>query len=332
MARLLDTREITPPNVGDVVHDVFAHNPVPLDVAVDTTAPLIIDAARLGQVSLLSAFSHNLWLRRAERQTEEDVAFAIQRQGVAWFEYNDKPSRYVTPGRLFITDQSAPYRYYAHGTNAACSIEMEYGHLGLPVDVTRKAADRLPASPLYDLVTSHLVALHRDLAQIEADPAVSSVMGATTDLLRALVASASGVQRYTRPAVAEALLPMILAYARQHLREQNLTPQRIARHHNISLRHLYKLCASADIRLMDWIVQQRLIGARQNLSDPDSNGRTIAAIAHHWGFKDARHFSARFRQSYELSPREWRASAAVMNGESLRRLHQEGPLRPLLVR
>jgi AraC-like DNA-binding protein len=311
VARLLDTRDIARPDVGDVVRDIFAHNTVPLEVAVDTSAPLIIDAAQIGHASLLSTSSYDLWLRRSERQTEEGIAFAIQRQGVAWFEYNDKPARYFTPGKLFITDQSAPYRYHARGTNASSSIEMGYTDLGLPVDVARKATERLAASPLYDLVTKHLIALHRDLDLIEADPAASLVIGATTDLLRALVASATDVHRYARPAQAEALLPMILAYTRQHLREQDLTPQRIARHRNISLRYLYKLCGTADIRLMDWIVQQRLEGARHDLGRPDRNALTIAAIARHWGFKDARHFSARFRQSYECSPREWRAGATT---------------------
>jgi AraC-like DNA-binding protein len=307
MARLLDTREVAPSDVGDIVHDLFTQNTVPIEVSVDTTAPLIIDAALLGHASLLSTSAHDLWLRRAERQTEEVVAFAIQRKGVAWFEYNDKPDRFVTPDKLFITDQSAPYRYHARGPNASISIEMDYADLGLPIDLVRKAADRLPTSPLYDLVTTHLIALHRDLDQIEADPAASSVIGATTDLLRALVASASGVQRYSRAATAEALLPMILAYVRLHLRESTLTPQRIARHHDISLRYLYKLCERAEIRLMDWIIEQRLDGARQDLYRPGRDTRTIAAIAYHWGFKDARHFSARFRQSYGLSPREWRA-------------------------
>ena len=224
VTRVLDTRAIAPPDVGDVVHDIFAHNTVPLEVTVDTSAPLVIDAAQIGHASLLSTSSRDLWLRRSERQTEEGIAFAFQRQGVAWFEYNDKPARYFTPGKLFITDQSAPYRYHARGANASCSIEMGYADLGLPIEVARKATERLSVSPLYDLVTNHLVALHRDLDLIEVDPAAMSVVGATTDLLRALVASASEVQRYARSAQAEALLPMILAYARQHLREQDLTP------------------------------------------------------------------------------------------------------------
>jgi AraC-like DNA-binding protein len=315
MARLLDTRKVAPSDIGDIVYDLFAHNTVPLEVAVDTTAPLVIDAALLGHASLLSTSSHDMWLRRTKRQTEEVVAFAIQRQGVAWFEYDDKADRFVTPGKLFMTDQSAPYRYHARGPNASCSIEMDYDDLGLPIDLVRKAADRLPASPLYDLVTNHLSALHRDLDQIEADPAASSVIGATTDLLRALVASASEVHRYSRPAMTEALLPMILAYVRLHLRERDLTPQRIARHHNISLRYLYKLCEGAEIRLMEWIIQQRLDGARQDLSRPARGQRTIAAIAYHWGFKDARHFSARFRRSYGLSPREWRAIHGRVNAQ-----------------
>ncbi len=310
MARVMDTRVIAPPNVGDVVRDLFAHNTIPLDVTVDTTAPLIMDAAQFGPVGLLSTRSRDLCLTRAVSQTEESIAFAMQRTGTAWLEYDGKPAKYFTPGQLFITDQSAPYRYHAQGSNAASSVEMSYAHLGLPVDVARKGAERLTASPLYDLVSSHLIILHRDLDRIEADPAAPTVMAATTDLLRALVASASDLQRYARPAVADALLPLILAYARQHLRERDLTPERIARHHDISLRYLYKLCAAADIRLMDWIVQQRLAGAREDLTHPGRRMLTIAAIAHGWGFKDARHFSARFRDRYGCSPREWRAGGA----------------------
>jgi AraC-like DNA-binding protein len=233
---------------------------------------------------------------------------------------------------LFITDQSAPYRYSARGTNASCSIDMEYGHLGLPVDVVRKAAERLPASPLYGLVTHHLIALHRDLAQIEADPAAlvsyrshnRLVASAGRVSIGSAALRASGGSRSAAPDD-----PRLRAPAPARAEPD---PQRIADHHNISLRYLYKLCSGADIRLMDWIVQQRLKGAQQDLSHPDSKARTIAGIAHHWGFKDARHFSARVRQSYGLSPREWRASADTIDGHSLRQSHQEGSSPLLLAR
>ena len=109
--------------------------------------------------------------------------------------------------------------------------------------------------------------VHDDLDRIKADPSAIAVVGATTDLLRALVASAAGIDHHARAALAQAVLPQILEYTRQHVHDPSLTPLRIARHHNISLRYLYKLCNGADIQLMDWIMEQRLDGARRDLSD-----------------------------------------------------------------
>ena len=309
VARLLDTRDIDPASVADVVHDLFAHNVIPLDVTIDTSAPLIVDGATIAHASLLSTEVKDMSLRRDDRQTAGGIAFGIQRTGSAWFDYHDRTHRHVTAGTLFIVDQTVPYRYDTSGVTDVCSIEMEYPDLGLPVDLTHKAAKQLPRSPLYRMVMNHLLGLHRDLTRIEADPAGPAVMGATTDLLRALVASAAEIDQFARPAMAEALLPRVLAYTRQHLRDPSLTPERIARHHDISLRYLYKLCAAADIRLMDWIFEQRLEGAKRQLVRPTRRTQTIAEIAHLWGFRDASHFSERFRRRYDMTPREWRANA-----------------------
>jgi AraC-like DNA-binding protein len=133
-----------------------------------------------------------------------------------------------------------------------------------------------------------------------------SVGAATTHLVRALIASAADDDRHTRSALADALLPRILAYVRQHLTDRDLTPASIARAHNISVRYLYKLCDSADVRLVEWIFEERLEGARRNLCAPDHPSQAIALIAHRWGFKDPSHFSSRFRRAYGVSPRELR--------------------------
>ena len=307
MTRLLDTREMHH-DVGDVVSDLFAKGTVPLDVNVDLSSPLVIDAAQIGHASLLSTLCHDLELRRTARQTVEVVAFAIVSEGAAWFEYDDGTSRHSTPGGLVLVDQSTPYHYLTRGSLESTSIEMGVQDLGLPIEIVRKAVELLPRSPLYGLITNHLVGLSRDLAQIERDPAASSVIGSTTDLLRALVASAAEVDRYARPAVAEAMLPMVQAYVRQHVRDRDLTPERIARHHGISVRSLHKLCSGSDMRLMEWIYELRLDGARSELAQQHGRPRSIAAIAHRWGFADAGHFSRRFHRRYGVTPREWRAA------------------------
>ena len=307
MTLLLDTRQIEPSDAGDTVHDMFAAATVPLDVAFDSRAPLIMEGAWIGSASLLSVSANDLRLNRSERQTQESVAFAVQRKGVAWFE-DARGQRQVTPeSGLFMTDQTMPYRFRADGMSASCSFEIEYHQLGLPVDVARRAGERLGSSPLYQVVTNELTGLFHDLSRIETDPVAADVIGATTDLIRALVASAADVNRHARSARDDALLPLILAYARQHLSDPGLTPERLARDHRISVRHLNRLCAAADVPLMEWIWEQRLDGARCEMSRRRGSLSCVTAVAHRWGFEDAGDFAGRFKRHYGVTSIEWQA-------------------------
>jgi AraC-like DNA-binding protein len=56
---------------------------------------------------------------------------------------------------------------------------------------------------------------------------------------------------------------------------------------------------------MQWIIAQRLEGARHELSQKTSR-RNISAICYGWGFSDFTHFCRRFRAAYGMSPGEWR--------------------------
>jgi AraC-like DNA-binding protein len=136
------------------------------------------------------------------------------------------------------------------------------------------------------------------------DSAGSGVAVATTDLIRALVASAIDDDQGPQEACGEALWSLVLAYVDAHLTEHDLSAARIAAAVNISPRYLYKLCARHDLRLREWIIERRLRGARRELEGLGS--RTVATIARRWGFVDPAHFSGRFRHAFEMSPRECR--------------------------
>ena len=183
---------------------------------------------------------------------------------------------------------------------------MPFDEIGVSVETASKASERLLASPLLPLVSGHVEALRRDADQLSASLAATEVGQATVRLLRALIVSAADDERYVRSALAEALLPRILAYIRLHLKDHDLTPAGIARAHNISVRYLYKVCDDADVRLVEWIIEQRLEGARRSLTAPDQATQSIALIARSWGFKDPSHFSSRFRRAYGLTPRDLR--------------------------
>jgi AraC-like DNA-binding protein len=77
----------------------------------------------------------------------------------------------------------------------------------------------------------------------------------------------------------------------QHLTDPDLRPATIAAAHNVSLRHLYKICAQSGFSLEQWIIGERLHGARDELIRPDSHSRTITMVARQWGFSDPTHFT-----------------------------------------
>jgi AraC-like DNA-binding protein len=97
--------------------------------------------------------------------------------------------------------------------------------------------------------------LGRDADVVSGDSSAAEIGVSAIQMIRALLISAVGNERRVGDAKGEALLVFILAYIRQHLTELDLTSIRIARAHNISLRHLYALCCAADIRIAEWILE-----------------------------------------------------------------------------
>jgi AraC-like DNA-binding protein len=206
-----------------------------------------------------------------------------------------------SPPALSLTVQSRGFR-------DVCAFQVPYDQLRLPADVVRAAGPRLRASPLYELVHDHLVRLAGLADVMAADPGAAAAGTATTELVRALLVSAAG-----RPGTElgeQTLSTRVLMYARQHLTEPGLTPQHIAGAHNVSVRQLYKACASVGVRLEQWVIEQRLEAARAELAAPSGRRRSIAATARACGFANPGHFSRRFRAAYGMTPRDWRRSSA----------------------
>jgi AraC-like DNA-binding protein len=109
----------------------------------------------------------------------------------------------------------------------------------------------------------------------------------------------------------DALQTRIREYVRQRLNDPELSARTIAQAHHISVRYLYKVLASCDLSLGDWIRSQRLEQCRHDLTITGTERETIAAVAHRAGFGDLTHFARSFKKAYGLSPREYRAAARL---------------------
>jgi AraC-like DNA-binding protein len=232
----------------------------------------------------------------------ERLALAVQVIGSGLFSQGGTDRR-VSTGELMLVDLTATYDFAWSGHGASQAFQIDYDDLGLGVETVREAAQRLPSSPVYELVLHHLTVLPAIVDSLQGTPAAEALGAATTQLVRALLSSAHD-DGHRHPAMADVLFTRILWYARRHLADPNLNPARIAAEHNISLRYLYKLFAKHQLSFEQWLIGERLDGARRQLAVPDN--RPIAAVAAQWGFLDPGHFTRRFRKAHGMTPHEWR--------------------------
>ncbi|WP_207843243.1 helix-turn-helix domain-containing protein [Williamsia soli] len=213
--------------------------------------------------------------------------------------------RTVPADELMVMDLNSPYDYVLEGGGAARCLHVPVDALGLPREVIETAADRLPASPLYSMAVHHIAELTDNADALSADVGADALGEASIELTRALIASAYGLD-YARSTLAEMLLPRIRSYVKQHLGDPNLSIESIAAAHDISQRHLFKLCAAAGFSLEQWMISERLTHAREDLSRAALRGVSVTTIARRWGFTNTSHFIRRFRMMYGLSPGAWR--------------------------
>jgi AraC-like DNA-binding protein len=306
VALLLDTREIAPEARRDSVHDAYLRAGVPRQVdllsqeAVDSTR---IEGWMFGSMMLFTPETPGMNVIRdsPSGRLEPMIALCVQNHGTAQSTEADR-QQLLMPGDLVMVGPTARNEFLVRGATTA--IELPFEEIGVTVEFARKASTHLPASPLFPLVGHHLLNLRAEADLVASSATAADVGTATGQLVRALIVSAALDERSARSALADALAPRVFAYVRQHLTDRDLTPVTIARAHNISVRYLYKLCDAAGVKLVEWIIDERLEGARRDLTHPDLANKTIALISRKWGFKDPSHFSSRFRRAFGISPRE----------------------------
>ncbi|EGD41727.1 transcriptional regulator, AraC family [Nocardioidaceae bacterium Broad-1] len=222
--------------------------------------------------------------------THEQFDHAVeQRQGVVDMVELNQPHRSIN---------------YTSGINWCLKFPVE--GLGLSSAAIRRARPALVSSPLQAVYASHLKTLTQAAPTLAGHPATEQLGDATMALSRAVISAAADEEAKARDALHEALVPRIQVFVREHLRDPDLSPETIAAAHHISVRLLYRVLADAGLRLEQWVIDQRLDGARRELVSATGRHKPIAVIAHRWAFATPSHFTRRFRAKYGMTPREWR--------------------------
>jgi AraC-like DNA-binding protein len=311
MAVILDTSSIPPADRAAAIDHVFAAATVPHSITHESSGEGIrarLDYWHAGKAALFrhesSGIRHTRTARQVRAGAPERVALIVHYGGPGIFRQGENELE-LSDAHLYLADLTTPYTLFRRGLGAATVFQADYQQLGLPMESIRSASPRLASSCLYDLVRSYVPQLYGQCEGLVGGMALESAANATTELVRALISTASESQRFAREAMADTLKMRVVSYISQYLTEPDLNPQRIACENNISVRHLHKMWRDSDLSLMQWIIAQRLEGARYELSQKASR-KNISAICYGWGFSDFTHFCRRFRAAYGMSPSEWR--------------------------
>ncbi|MEU1887921.1 helix-turn-helix domain-containing protein [Micromonospora rifamycinica] len=267
-----------------------------------------------GPAKVFNIDASGVTLRRTPRisrsSTESSIVLALPMRTdnqLTWA----REERLFGPRDLMLVDLSLPYVYGWRGGGASYALHVDVDHLGLPRDMIHAAAREPRRSPLYDLVRDHVARVTTQAEQLAATAAAAELGVASAELMRALVVSAAGGGRPLRDTMHSSMQARVEAYVRANLRDPDLSPARIAAANAMSLRGLYTLYESMGQSLEQSIIEQRLRGARADLTASHRRFTSIAAVARAWGFANPSFFSSRFRRAFGVSPRQLVAATAA---------------------
>lgn len=264
---------------------------------------------RLGDLSLSRLASSPLCYRRLKTHlqdvSDEQYLVTVPRLSGIRFAQGGRETR-CDPGAFLLEHGHSPYEFSYGKDNSLWVLKVPgalmRGHLRAPGRYCALSFDAA-RGPGW-LFASYVDLIGRQLLRGE-DASRELLAQQLVDLL---VCSVQADARGLNPgdsAVRAAHLCRIESYARQHLSDCDLTPERVAQACGISVRYLHALYRDVGQTFMQWLHGQRLDRADQALRaafPPVS----VAGVAQQWGFADQSHFSRLFKRRFGYTPGEAR--------------------------
>lgn len=259
-----------------------------------------------GPYNSLMIQARNLVSRRPAMAVEwSDYAFLLmQLDGQSDVVHCGKSQR-LERGDVFIMDSRAPLEIAIPDRTRSVCISMERADiLALPKRPEDLFGSKISGAQGLPNILAHMLrALMNDAHVYES----SERRVLTNSVLSIIDQHISTINGGSIAAVSECdLVRRIKAWITDNLDESELDVAQVAQHFNMSRSSLYRLFGMGGETPKNWIMQQRLMRACDELVDPRRKHLSISTICYMAGFNDAAHFSRLFRQSFGESPTEFR--------------------------
>ena len=192
MAVLFDTAPLPPADRLEAFRtamlDASGSTRIELDTAEGVRGQMALWS--FGRARVFTAASTGISMSRDARAARvastEAVAVAVHGGGTGRH-VTAAGQRMVRTGDLMVVDITRPFEFSWSGQGSSTSIQVPITDLDLPPDAVQRAADRLATSPLYGMVSRHLVELTRHADSLSAGPMAAALGESTAHLVRALL-------------------------------------------------------------------------------------------------------------------------------------------------
>ncbi|MFE9421473.1 helix-turn-helix domain-containing protein [Kitasatospora sp. NPDC006697] len=258
------------------------------------------DAARVSRTAGLIA--------RAPR-SEPQVGVGVQVSGRAVLAQDGRRAE-VSEGELVLYDTGRPFSVDFPERFRTHLFHLPRRLLGVPERELRQVAATAVA-PTEGCGAVLLPFLETVAASAHAysTPVGDRLAGSVADLISTLVAQLAAVRAADAAdglhAPSDHLVRRVREHIDRHLGDPEMSPETIARAHNISVRYLHRLFEGEEVTVSRLIQQRRLDECARELARRSRTAPTVSAVAQRWGFVNPAHFSRAFRAAYGVSPREW---------------------------
>jgi AraC family transcriptional activator of tynA and feaB len=162
-----------------------------------------------------------------------------------------------------------------------------------------------PKQPMFPVISSFLRTMCAQAKSL--DPASATRM---SNIAIDLIATGFAERiAHSQPMSGAALLLRAQSYINDNLGVAGLSVRDVAAALQVSPRRLHQAATDEGISLVEWMWERRLARARAMLTAPESSSMPIAIVGYQCGFVDQAHFSRRFKQRFDESPRDHRLAA-----------------------
>jgi AraC-like DNA-binding protein len=241
--------------------------------------------------------------------TDDNVMFHIPLSGSCSIEQRGGARSELRSGLVYADPGDVPGIIQFHGQPS------EGFYVSLPRAQLTSATSGLnamlrgtaPLTPQWRLFFNYARSLHVELSELGPDEAAQCANHVQDLALMALGATREAAEIAAGRGVRAARLKAIKADIENHLTAPDLSPERIATRHKISLRYLRALFAGEGTTFGNFVAHRRLALAYRLLSDPRNGESSISGIAMRVGFGDLSWFNIRFRRVYGMTPKDVRA-------------------------